>query len=177
MNHGAEEFIGEMVDKYPTIRGRILEIGSRDCGGTPRHWFTEGPDGVPVRYEHAVPTERFPSYTGIDIVQGNAVDRVMDAHHMEFADESFDIVISTSHMEHDSDPFQTMREVNRVLTSGGYFIFTAPSWRGQPHHCDHDYWRFTLEGAQLLLRIGNISELEMREREDCNDVMALGRKL
>jgi len=173
MNHAADLFIGEMAEKY-SMRGRVLEIGSRDICGTPRHWFTWGPPGT--RYEQCVPTERYPEYVGIDLVDGNAVDYVMDCHDLKFPAESFDIVISTSQMEHDSDPFQSMREINRVMKIGAHLIFTAPSYRGEGPHDVHDYWRFMPEGVVELFKRGNLEMLHMVDEESTNDVMACGVK-
>ena len=174
MNHATDAYIGEVIARYP-MRGRILEIGSRDICGSARHWFTAGPEGE--RYEHWHPTERFPEYIGIDLIAGNAVDLVMDSHRLDFPDEHFDVVLSTSQMEHDSDPFQTMREVVRVMKHGAYFIFTAPSWRGEIPHDVHDYWRFMVEGVKELFHRAPLELLEIVESEPTNDIMAVGRKV
>ncbi len=173
MNHATNDFVGAMVAKFP-MAGRVLEIGSRDIGGTHRHWFTAGEEGT--RYETWHSTERFPEFVGIDLVAGNAVDIVMDCHELAFDNESFGVVLSTSQMEHDSDPFRSMAEISRVLKTGGYFIFTAPSWRGEGPHDYHDYWRFMPESISVLFKRANLEVLEFLESVESNDVMACGRK-
>lgn len=173
MNHGANEFIGAMVAKYP-MSGPVLEVGSRDVCGTPRHWFMEGADDQ--RYEFWHSTDRFPRYVGVDLIAGAAVDMVMDGHDLKFPDSTFGVVISTSQIEHDSDPFQTMREIYRVMQDGGYLILTAPSWRSEGPHDAHDYWRFMMEGMEVLVKRSGLELLELVDNEGTNDVMAVGFK-
>lgn len=171
MNHATNDFVGAMVAKYP-MAGKVLEIGSRDFGGTHRHWFTAGEEGT--RYETWSPTERFPEFIGIDLIAGNAVDKVMDCHDLRFDGEYFDVVLSTSQMEHDSDPFRSMAEISRVLKTGGYFIFTAPSYRNEGPHGEHDYWRFMPEGVQELFKRARLTILELVDNAESNDLMACG---
>lgn len=161
-----QDFISMCVDKYP-MRGRVLEVGSRDICGSARRWFTK--DG-----QQKEPTDRFPEYIGIDIVAGNLVDMILDAHDMgeHFGFESFDVVISTSALEHDTDPFETIRQIRNVLKRGGYFILSVPSWKGCPPHCEQDYWRFMPDGVRLLLKNG-FQILEFDETTAANDTMVL----
>jgi len=168
VNGDIQNFIERCVAQYP-MAGRVLDIGSRDICGSARRWFTK--DG-----QQKEPTERFPEYIGIDIYHGNLVDIVMDAHDLTRGLGSFDVVISTSAMEHDSDPFKTMDGIAQVLRPGGYFIFTAPSWRGEVPHDQHDYWRFMVEGVELLFKRANIEILELIDHAPSNDVMAIGVK-
>lgn len=167
MNGEVQDFIEQMVAKYP-LRGKVLEVGSRDICGSARRWFTK--DG-----QQKEPTERFPEYVGIDIVQGNLVDLLMNAHEMQFERGEFSVVISTSALEHDTDPFKTMSEIRRVLRYGGYLILTVPSWKGCPPHCEHDYWRFMPEGVRWLLR--DFEVLEFDDVTSINDIMCLARNI
>jgi ubiquinone/menaquinone biosynthesis C-methylase UbiE len=56
-----------------------------------------------------------------------AVDaRVMDAHHLDFPDGVFDIVVSSFVIHIIDSPARALREVQRVLAPGGLFAFTRP---------------------------------------------------
>jgi len=63
----------------------------------------------------------------------------------------FDLVLSTQVLEHCSDPFRGVQEINRILKSGGFTILSVPHvWFYHPHPSDH--WRFTQEGIVRLCR-------------------------
>lgn len=94
---------------------RILEVG---CG--------LGTDGAQFAKAGA-------DYTGIDLTQA-AIDlakrrfelfqlrgafRVADAEHLDFPDESFDLVYSHGVLHHTPDTRAAVREINRVLRPGG----------------------------------------------------------
>lgn len=50
-----------------------------------------------------------------------------DLSDIGFADNTFDMVISRSVMEHVSTPGKTFNEINRILKPGGNFIFLTPN--------------------------------------------------
>src|ERR1700720_2604472 len=63
----------------------ILDVGSHDVNGTLR----------PYKPKHA-------AYLGVDQVAGPGVDQVLDdPHKLPFPDASFDLIVSTSCLEHD----------------------------------------------------------------------------
>lgn len=167
-----QDQIEKWINAYP-MSGDVLEIGSRDICGSPRRWFTK--DGLQKE-----PTERFPSYVGIDLVEGNLVDRVMDSHALQFGAGSFDVVVCCETLEHDDAPWLTMIEVGRVLRPQGWVLLTVPSWLGCPPHCEPDYWRFMPGGVRLLLE--HHAGCEVVELVDDtapggpNAIYALGRK-
>lgn len=72
---------------------------------------------------------------------------------LPFADGSFDGVVLTEVLEHCQDPMTAVKEVHRVLRPGGLALVTSPffwSWHGTRDY--KDYWRFTHEGWELLLK-------------------------
>lgn len=171
MNGEIQNFVERIVNQYP-MKGNVLEIGSLDICGSVRRWFTK--DG-----DQKTPTERFPEYTGIDIVPGNLVDRVMDAHSllMGWKPGGFDIIITTSQLEHDTDPRCTMQAIEYALNPGGWLILTVPSWRGEGPHDLHDYWRFMKEGVELLVTQYGLTIIELIDHVPFNDILCLARKL
>lgn len=73
---------------------------------------------------------------------------------LPFPDGAFSGVVLTEVLEHCTDPPRAMREVFRVLRPGGLLLVTSPfCWpthgvKGQYQ----DYWRFTRQGWELLLK-------------------------
>jgi len=85
---------------------RVLEIGSR-CVSSQAHWKRFFPDV---------------QYTGIDIIDGDNVDLVADAHKLSdyFEKESFDLVLSFAVFEHLAMPWLVAEEISKVLKVGGH---------------------------------------------------------
>jgi SAM-dependent methyltransferase len=48
----------------------------------------------------------------------------------DFADRTFDLVVTLDVMEHVFDPAAVFREVSRTLKPGGSYVFTAPTFKG-----------------------------------------------
>lgn len=61
-------------------------------------------------------------------------------------DESFDAVVITEAIEHLENPFQAMREINRVLKPGGCLLLTVPNYGHIEARLNY-LWRGTLQKA------------------------------
>ena len=85
---------------------KVLEIGSRSV-------TTQAP------WKNCIPDVQ---YTGIDIMDGDNVDLVADAHKLSeyFEEESFDFVISFAVFEHLAMPWIVAEEISKILKVGGY---------------------------------------------------------
>jgi SAM-dependent methyltransferase len=108
--------------------GKVLELGSRNRSGVVRRQL------VP---EHLY-------YTGIDILSGDNVDIVGDAHALSklFAPETFDAIFAASVFEHLLMPWKVVLEMNRVMKTGGLvMISTHQAW--PLHETPWDFWRFS----------------------------------
>lgn len=111
----------------------ILDIGSRDVNGSLR---TVKPQSA--------------SYLGVDMAPGLGVELVVrDPHHLPFDDESFDVIVSTSCLEHDPMFWLSVAEMFRVVKPGGYVYINAPS-NGIYHGYPLDHWRFYPDAGQAL---------------------------
>lgn len=55
--------------------------------------------------------------------------RVMDAHRLEYPDDTFDFVFSFHALEHMQDPEKVLAEMSRVLKPGGVFLVGTPNSR------------------------------------------------
>lgn len=127
-NKVAGDFVGGMQSptKQPKFK-RVLDIGSLDICGNQRDYdfCQKGP-----RWFDLVGIEE---YVGIDILGGKNVDIVMDSHALTFEDNSFDLVLCVSMLEHDSDPQKTISEAYRVTRKGQPFIMTTVSKDHEEH--------------------------------------------
>lgn len=84
-------------------------------------------------------------YLGSAIQAGTVVNGVRheDVHSLSFADESFDLVVSSDVWEHLHSPYVAHEEIFRVLKKGGRHIFTVPFYQASIL----DEQRAVLDGA------------------------------
>lgn len=150
------EFVTGVVEKYDlTNYGNVLEIGSLDVNGSVRKLFSD-------------------EYTGIDRKEGKGVDIVTDDLSRFYAEE-FDVVVSTSALEHDPMFWVTLAEVGRILSPGGYFILTTVSW-GFFEHDKPDYYRFLPDVYPMLMEMAGCDVIEWREDPQSGGPQMLGRR-
>lgn len=114
--------INEIKDK------KILDVGSYDVNGSLRYVI-----------EMLEPKE----YIGTDIVKGPGVDVVCSADKLagKFGKNSFDVVISTSALEHIRDWQTAISSIKQVCKPGGLIIISMPS-RWPFHEYPYDFWRY-----------------------------------
>lgn len=166
MTPQCQEWIAYCVKNYP-CDGSVLEVGSFDVNGNPRHHFED--------------KSRFESYIGIDMREGPCVDKVMNTQKMDFEDDSFGVIVDAERIEHDNRFWLTIKELYRVCKPGGHIIITTRSWGGfPPHDYPSDYWRFMDNGLKDLLEYAGFTCLATAygERWEGGDkaVFAIGRK-
>jgi hypothetical protein len=108
--------------------GNLLEVGSRARSGivrkgiTPREW----------------------TYTGLDVMAGDNVDILGDAHDLSniFKHKKFDAVAAFSVLEHLLMPWKFVVELNKILNVGSIGLFTThQAW--PLHDAPWDFWRFS----------------------------------
>ncbi len=93
-------------------------------------------------------------YVGIDIVPGQSVDIVLeDPYKLPLADDSVEVVVSTSCFEHSEMFWVVYLEIMRVLKPDGLFYLNAPS-NGIYHRYPVDCWRFYPDCGAALVRWG-----------------------
>ncbi len=88
---------------------------------------------------------------GFDIEKGTGVDVVGDAHELPFENETFDQILCTEVLEHLHTPEQAIKEMHRVLKTGGTLLLTT-RFIFPLHDTPNDYYRYTKYGLRHLFR-------------------------
>ncbi|HEV2607390.1 MAG TPA: class I SAM-dependent methyltransferase [Xanthomonadaceae bacterium] len=90
-------------------------------------------------------------YIGVDFVEGTGVDVVIDdPYKLPFDDESVDILVSSSCLEHSEMFWLVFLEMLRVLRPAGLLYISVPS-NGDFHRFPVDCWRFYPDSGQALV--------------------------
>lgn len=131
----------------PKDKLRILDIGSFDRNGD-------------YNYKSILNEENW-SYDGLDLVEGNNVDIVIENPYdwKEIEDETYDVIVSGQAFEHIEFFWFTLKEIDRVLKPKGMICIIAPS-TGPVHKNPYDCWRFTDKGMESLAKYINFEVLE-----------------
>lgn len=93
------------------------------------------------------------SLVTLDITDSTRPDVVADItnYNPHIPDESFDALMCTEVLEHVVDPFAAIRELRRIVKTGGHILFTTPL-NARIHGPAPDCWRFTEFGLKVLFR-------------------------
>lgn len=89
------------------------------------------------------------------LLQGRKNLGVIDAHKIDFPDNTFDAVFGMAVLEHLEDESWALKEIERVLKPGGIFITVVPAYMflwGVQDEAAHHYRRYTK--GSLLKKIG-----------------------
>ncbi len=70
--------------------------------------------------------------------------------------ETYDSAICLQVLEHVSDPFKAMREINRILKKGSILVCSVPHL-SRLHEEPHDYYRYTKYGLEYLFKKSGFS--------------------
>jgi SAM-dependent methyltransferase len=109
---------------------RILDIGAQN----PRRWLGMG----------------YHTFGNTDDVDADIQGDLLALSHESVR---WDAILCTEVLEHCADPFTAMHEMHRSLKLGGLLLVTSPflwPWHGTQDY--PDFWRFTRQGWQLLLK-------------------------
>ncbi len=91
---------------------------------------------------------------------GTEPDIVGDAHAMPIDDNTYDLVVCISTLEHVRDPYQCVREIFRILKPGGRCFAWIPFYFGV-HDFPIDVSRFTAEGMEVLFEEAGFERVEV----------------
>jgi SAM-dependent methyltransferase len=147
------------ADRCPSRR--VLDVGSRDRNGTYRDLFAGW------------------EYVGLDIEPGPGVDYVPEDPYrwIGIRDAAFGLAITGSCLEHVEYPWETMREIARVLQPGGLLFAVAPS-AGPIHRVPLDCYRYAPDGLRALASWAGLEVLHTHwDRESkWRDVLLVAQK-
>lgn len=130
------EYFFQRYGKYFDCQSaiRVIDIGAQNVNGSLR-------EVCPATFE----------YVGVDFTVGKGVDVVLDDPYvLPFADDSVDIVVSSSCFEHSEMFWLLFLEVLRTLRPNGLFYLNAPS-NGSFHRYPVDCWRFFPDSGKALV--------------------------
>jgi len=124
------------IKKYaPLLKGRLMDFG---CGTKPyRSLFTVD------------------EYTGLDFENpghphlNEQIDVFYDGKHIPFAGETFDAVFSSEVFEHVFNLEEVLKELNRVMKTGGSILATCP-FSICEHEVPNDFARYSSFGLRSL---------------------------
>lgn len=111
---------------------KIVEIGSQDVNGSLRAFAGNN------------------EYLGVDFVNGRGVDVILkDPYILPFADNSFDVCVTSSCFEHSEFFWLLFLEIMRIIKPTGVAYINVPS-NGVVHQWPVDAWRFYPDSGQAL---------------------------
>lgn len=96
---------------------------------------------------------KFKNYIGADLAGNGQADILINEDGtLPSSESTVDCVLSSQVLEHVADPELYLGEAFRVLRPGGSLILSTHGiW---PYHPDpNDYWRWTIDGLQLQIRL------------------------
>jgi len=151
-------FCAKVKKEYPEYfkNKKVLDVGSLDVNGTNKRYFENC------------------EYIGLDVAPGKNVDIVTPGHLYDAPDESYDTIISTECFEHDMYVDKTLKNIVRLLKSGGMFLFTCAA----PGRDEHGTQRTRPEDSPLTATINeewsnyykNVSEKMLHNMLDLNEI-------
>jgi hypothetical protein len=113
----------------------VVEIGSQNINGSLRD----------------VATNNVKKYVGLDFAEGVGVDIVLtDAYKYPLEDNSFDILVTSSCLEHSEMFWLSFLEGMRILKDDGIMYINAPSAWMMYHRFPVDCWRFWPDAGKAL---------------------------
>ncbi|CAB3695608.1 hypothetical protein LMG22037_03220 [Paraburkholderia phenoliruptrix] len=140
-----DAFVRRTADRLSEETGRLLEVGPQDRSLV-RQCFTN----FSVDTFDVVDTYK-PTIVG-DITKVNSA----------IPESAYDVVVCMDVIEHTLNPFDTVKEIRRILRHEGHLMISAPlNWR--IHGPSPDCWRITEHGWNVLLRDFDIVEIDILE--------------
>lgn len=134
-----------IIDSKLITSGKtVLDYG---CGDKPYEWMFR---------------KKFEQYIGVDLTTTEAADYVVNQEDkLPVDDQSIDLVLSTQVLEHVKETNHYLQEIHRVLKANGYLLLSTHGvW---PYHpCPNDYWRWTIDGLELIIQQAGFEILEIQ---------------
>lgn len=160
MHQSVLDWCQSMADTYDLADKSVLDVGSLDVNGSPRSIFTG-------------------KYHGLDMQGGPGVDEVGNAHNLILHTGSWDVIVCTEMLEHDSLPWISLQEMRSAVKEGGYLILTTRGYdeRGcfPVHGYPEDHWRYSVSGLTHLLVWSCWKPIEVVPDPEAPGVLSIAR--
>lgn len=135
----------EEIKKYSHyISGTVLDVGS----------------GTGNRYKDLF---KYQKYTTMDVYEGDGIDIVAKAEKIPLPDSSIDSVVCTQVFEHLKYPFESSREIYRVMKKGGHLLLTVPQMN-ELHEEPNDFFRYTKFGLISMFEEAGFRTIAYEQR-------------
>lgn len=166
--YDCKDFKREYLDKSQKKKIKILEVGSLV--------MSKNSDPLSGSFRRYFKDPRF-EYIGVDIKAGPGVDVVSDnLYKYPFEDNSFDVVLSGSTLEHVEDTHKWIREIARVTNDLVWIL--VPNFCKEHRH-PVDCWRILPDGMRFLL--ATIADMEVlyseKSERHSEDTIGIAKKL
>lgn len=94
----------------------------------------------------------------VDLAPYQGIDLVADLESLPLRNDSVDVIINISVLEHVKEPSKSIKEFQRILKPGGVVVCFIPFLQGF-HAAPNDFQRYTGEGMKFLFKDFHIQEL------------------
>ncbi len=130
MTNKTKDFLIKFLAQHK-IKGKVLDVGSRRT------------NKCHINIKNRLQNADL-EYVGLDMMPGEWVDIVANAHDIKtiFESESFDMVCCFDALEHDDKFWITVENMRWVLKKGGWMLIGVPSLAKPIHNHPSDYYRF-----------------------------------
>lgn len=155
--HGSVlDWAARVVAQHHLASMSVLEVGSLDVNGTVRGLFS-GP------------------YLGCDIRPGPGVEVVVEPGG-PLPDGPWPVIVSTEMLEHDEQPWVTLRRMHDVAAHDALLLLTCRGIGFPLHEHPGDHWRFSTTGLGHLLRFCGWEPLDLADDPGAEGVLALAQR-
>jgi SAM-dependent methyltransferase len=117
-------------------------------------------------------------YEGVDVQSSGRPlsmkmpDKFYDGATLPYAENSFDLVMSTQVLEHVPDPLALIFEMVRVCKNGGEVVLSLPFVYPE-HEQPYDYLRFTSYGVAELLERAGLKVIQIKRDSSAIETLAV----
>ncbi|MDC3196075.1 class I SAM-dependent methyltransferase [Flavobacteriaceae bacterium] len=135
------------VSKNTKIKKKLLDAGAGECAYKPLFKHLE--------------------YKSIDLGVGDDewnydfLDYKGELHNMPIPNDEFDYVLCTQVLEHLELPFESLKDLNRVLKPGGEIFISVPFCQNE-HQEPYDFFRYTSYGLKSLLSRSGFKDIVVK---------------
>lgn len=153
VRRGIYSFVKE---KAPLCSGRLLDFG---CGSKPYQSLFNVQEYIGVDFEN----EGHPHLN-------EYIDFLYDGKKIPFNNDYFDCVLCSEVFEHLFEPDSLLKELNRVLKSGGIMLLTCPFiW--DEHEIPYDYARYTHFSLKYLMEKNDFEVIELNKKGNVTETI------